>query len=232
MLVNIISKLTGEDGREEMETKVCGNRECVLSGQPQPIANFALRTRYGDLDGPRQSYCRTCVNKNNRKRTNVPADIHREHMDVEADIAYAARTIFEVIVDNEQWGLVNLIYPALEWAEKEYQAVQKDRLFDTWDRRRILKANTIKEPISASAVLRRDGPVCYLCGKPIKGKSHLDHVIPLSRGGSHTMNNLKPTHPSCNIAKSARMPWELDVPPALPWVGMDSTGRLYGSIEE
>lgn len=45
---------------------------------------------------------------------------------------------------------------------------------------------------------------CAYCGKyPKVGQRHVDHVIPLSRGGSHSADNLLIACGSCNLAKHA-----------------------------
>jgi len=51
---------------------------------------------------------------------------------------------------------------------------------------------------------------CYLCGKLIRKnqKYHIDHRIPLSRGGSHVPWNLGLTHDKCNFSKHTKTPWE------------------------
>jgi 5-methylcytosine-specific restriction endonuclease McrA len=41
---------------------------------------------------------------------------------------------------------------------------------------------------------------CYFCGS--KDKIHADHIIPLSRGGRHSIGNLQPLCASCNISKN------------------------------
>lgn len=59
---------------------------------------------------------------------------------------------------------------------------------------------------------------CALCRGPLGlYDSHIDHVIPLSVGGSDEFSNLQLTHMSCNLRKGAgkspynvaqeRMPW-------------------------
>ena len=53
--------------------------------------------------------------------------------------------------------------------------------------------------------------VCYLCGLlidmnlvwPDPMSKSIDHIVPLARGGSHTMDNLAPTHLHCNLEKGA-----------------------------
>ena len=51
-------------------------------------------------------------------------------------------------------------------------------------------------------VIERDGPRCVYCGLDlINVEIHLDHVIPESRGGSTTFDNLQVTCRKCNLEK-------------------------------
>lgn len=73
------------------------------------------------------------------------------------------------------------------------------------------------ERVKPSAVLARDGWKCYLCGDALlKSGDHnhpkygtIDHVVPLSRGGTHTYANLRACCRACNNAKGRRMPDEV-----------------------
>lgn len=76
-------------------------------------------------------------------------------------------------------------------------------------RRRALKAGATIEPVDAAAVLA-SRPDCYLCGDLLAGYLHLDHIVPLARGGAHCMANLLPTHEPCNLRKSDKLLAELD----------------------
>lgn len=50
---------------------------------------------------------------------------------------------------------------------------------------------------------------CYLCGRKIKDDDfHIEHRIPLSRGGVHAPFNLGIACPRCNHEKNLKMPWE------------------------
>jgi HNH endonuclease len=55
-------------------------------------------------------------------------------------------------------------------------------------------------------VIMRDGYVCGLCGGDVDPKDvHLDHRLPWSKGGQHTLDNLQVAHSRCNIRKGARV---------------------------
>ena len=49
---------------------------------------------------------------------------------------------------------------------------------------------------------------CWWCGKPISGKYHVDHRIPLARGGSNDPGNLVISCPTCNLRKHDKLPQE------------------------
>lgn len=49
---------------------------------------------------------------------------------------------------------------------------------------------------------------CYWCGEMILGKPHIDHIIPLARGGGNGPENLCVSCPTCNLRKGAKLPHE------------------------
>ena len=57
------------------------------------------------------------------------------------------------------------------------------------------------------AVWERDGACCVYCGAT-EGPFHLDHVLPWSRGGQHTVENLVVACQRCNSAKADMTPEE------------------------
>lgn len=62
---------------------------------------------------------------------------------------------------------------------------------------RVLIPKAIKEE-----VYRKSGGTCEICGKPISRFQYsIDHIIPLSRGGTNNIDNLRAVHPSCNKLK-------------------------------
>lgn len=66
------------------------------------------------------------------------------------------------------------------------------------------------EKIDRREIYRRDGGRCHLCGKPAGDDYHLDHLVPLSKGGDHTKVNLRVAHPHCNLVRhDGRVPAQL-----------------------
>jgi 5-methylcytosine-specific restriction endonuclease McrA len=58
----------------------------------------------------------------------------------------------------------------------------------------------------------RDRNTCQYCGRRLKAKDlNIDHVIPRSRGGTDTWENLVCACVSCNIRKGSRLPAEADM---------------------
>ncbi len=84
-------------------------------------------------------------------------------------------------------------------------------------KRRAFKKNVDFEKYTESQVLETYGSNCHICndlidlkaprssGKPKWEKSlHIDHLIPISKGGSDTLENVRPSHAICNLRKGAK----------------------------
>jgi len=69
------------------------------------------------------------------------------------------------------------------------------------------RSNTrIKNVARRSQIIARDNFICYLCGLLVaKDDIHLDHLIPVSLGGSNDEHNLAVTHSKCNKSRGVRM---------------------------
>jgi hypothetical protein len=78
-----------------------------------------------------------------------------------------------------------------------------------------IRANGEVEEFSTNDVIEKWGNTCHICEFPIDLEAptqtgtegwewglHLDHVVSIFRGGTHTLDNCKPAHAVCNIRKS------------------------------
>ena len=82
-------------------------------------------------------------------------------------------------------------------------------------------------PLSRRAGFTRDGPTCVYCGS---SATSIDHVVPRSRGGTHTWDNVVAACRRCNHTKAdrslAEMGWALPHPPRTP---SGAAWRLLGT---
>lgn len=77
--------------------------------------------------------------------------------------------------------------------------------------RRRLLGDVDKESVALREIAERDGWRCHLCGKKVPDRPWsadpldptLDHLIPVSAGGSHTRDNLALAHNRCNYERGA-----------------------------
>lgn len=84
--------------------------------------------------------------------------------------------------------------------------------------RRAIERGEHADQISLSALVKRDDETCYLCGGKVDTNDYIsdgsglfvagdmypsiDHVVPLSKGGTHTWDNVRLAHHLCNAIKS------------------------------
>lgn len=72
----------------------------------------------------------------------------------------------------------------------------------------LLRAtNKLTHMQMVSLITDRDGYLCYLCSRGFSSVSPptLDHVIPLAKGGTWDLENLKLAHKRCNVEKGDRL---------------------------
>lgn len=68
---------------------------------------------------------------------------------------------------------------------------------------------TYRTSIDRGAILERDRWTCVYCGADLRQvEPHIDHVIPLSRGGQNEPDNLAAACKPCNLSKGTKTPQE------------------------
>jgi 5-methylcytosine-specific restriction endonuclease McrA len=92
-------------------------------------------------------------------------------------------------------------------AVRRWRAANPERYRETgrdyFARRRARKREAFVEMVDPALVLARSEGRCGICGEVIEGEFHVDHVVPLSRGGEHSYANTQAAHPACNLRKAA-----------------------------
>lgn len=92
------------------------------------------------------------------------------------------------------------------------QNLHRYRQYNMQRRARIAGASQV-EPFTAEEVFERDEWCCGLCDDPIEPERSwpdpmspsVDHVVPLSKGGHHTLANVQAAHLVCNMRKGAQV---------------------------
>jgi hypothetical protein len=123
-----------------------------------------------------------------------------------------------------------------EWQDWELLEVRPNDLYIQTGRGKI-RAPTVtvaknfnkipfKKPrVSSGSIQERDGGICQYSGRKLpRGQGNLDHVIPLSRGGKSTFENLVWADRTINSLKNDRTPHEAGLtlirapkaPPSVP----------------
>jgi Restriction endonuclease len=75
-----------------------------------------------------------------------------------------------------------------------------------WRRRRYRLHAVSCGPIDLQAIWERDKGICHLCKEPVDRKDlNFDHIIPVSKGGKHSQENLAVSHERCNKRKGRKI---------------------------
>lgn len=87
----------------------------------------------------------------------------------------------------------------------DYYKRNPDKKADGKAVRRAREKKLFVEKVSREIVYYRGRMKCHMCKKKIKlHEMHVDHVIPLAKGGKHCYDNCRPACPGCNQRKGAR----------------------------
>lgn len=96
-----------------------------------------------------------------------------------------------------------------EW-RKRYREENRQKIY-AWIRdRRAKKASAPGRHTAADieAIGSRQKWKCAWCGCKCEGSYHVDHIIPLAKGGTNWPDNLCISCPTCNLKKKAKLPHE------------------------
>lgn len=126
---------------------------------------------------------------------------------------------------RNEWREKNIEKLRIQWREKyandpEYAARMRrntikwmkanpEKMVECQMRRKASMQGAAIEDVDYYEILKECGPWCHICEKPILAhhKIEFDHLIPLSPRpgdpqGTHTKENIKPSHKVCNARKS------------------------------
>lgn len=90
---------------------------------------------------------------------------------------------------------------------RQHQRAHRDDYLEAQRRRRARQLAATVEPITAQqleALLHEQHGQCHYCSDTLRPDKHLEHKVPLARGGSHSLSNLCWSCPTCNRRKGTK----------------------------
>jgi 5-methylcytosine-specific restriction endonuclease McrA len=113
--------------------------------------------------------------------------------------------------------------------EREYRNSIREKVRENARRARQRDPLRYRAYVANYSAKRREGPGvtkgdilaqyekqqgrCFWCSASVADSYHVDHVIPLSRHGSHSPDNIVIACPTCNISKNDKLPFVEWTPP-------------------
>jgi 5-methylcytosine-specific restriction endonuclease McrA len=131
--------------------------------------------------------------------------------------AWKARDKRYRVTNREPLALKRKVYekthaPEIRQTKRRYKKRHPEQGADYRARRLAWqKGSPVITKVDRLAIIARDGSRCHICKRLITPKDlTLDHLIPLSKGGPHTPENLACAHRVCNSQRNdGRLPAQL-----------------------
>ena len=102
---------------------------------------------------------------------------------------------------------------------RAYHAKHPEKTRARINKRRSIKHNAEGQhsAFDIKSILAAQGSLCFYCGVPLS-TYHVDHFIPLSKGGTNYRCNIVLACATCNLRKGSRAPieflnWQMKNPP-------------------
>jgi 5-methylcytosine-specific restriction endonuclease McrA len=186
-------------------------KTCTKCKQTKSTSEFYKDSNTGGL----RAACKSCVKKfNNDKRQSDPTRYRSQNL----SYYYANK---DALNDYRRAK-----WPEIYEQTKEHRSAQRkqhlkqhpEKVRELARKRRATKRANGWERYTEAQVLELHGAMCHICGDSIdlslnrkigtegwEMSLHIDHVIPIAKGGPDKLSNVKPSHGKCNLKKRATL---------------------------
>lgn len=186
---------------------------CTACGESKPATTeyFARCTR--NRDGLKER-CKTCEalyreqNREDLRKKNRLYKLRSKEKIRESNRRYRSKNKEKVARWQKRYITKNKAKRAQYQRQHALTYRQQHRANEI--RRRAHKRNSEGDHTAADVKhqYKNQRGKCYYCGQKVSKTYHVDHVIPLSRGGSNGPENIVIACPGCNQRKKDKLPHE------------------------
>jgi len=139
-----------------------------------------------------QNNCRTCA----KACTAAWTEANKDRAAAKA-AAWKAANRDRVAANNAAWKIANPEKVSIKKAK--WASANPEKRAASKHRRRALTASNGVNAVTTAETAEIIAMPCTACG--VAGPSQVDHIIPIARGGAHSIGNLMPLCRSCNASK-------------------------------
>jgi 5-methylcytosine-specific restriction endonuclease McrA len=207
---------------EEWSFDMNDYKACSKCGNTQPLENF--RANKASKDG-RQSACKSCqkafYHANREQYREAAASYRKNNREKirQSNRLYHQRNADKLKAKSRDWYWSNLervregrkirydrnrarwILEAKKWKQRNPEMARESDRISVHKRRARLQENGVYQ-ITPKDIRRLYQSECIYCQS--LDEINLDHVIPIARGGRHSIGNLAPACRSCNQSKGSK----------------------------
>lgn len=174
------------------------DRTCTVCAVSKPLEDFP---RDANATQGRRANCKACHAAKSKRRYAADPSVRER---------YVAARKSRALADPDA---------ARAYVREQYERHREKRLTRQWAHTQARRARAagvvMDDDLSMQGLRDRDGDECHYCGvvldfEPNVGKAYkpdlatVDHVHPISRGGSHTWDNVVLACWACNTSKKDR----------------------------
>jgi 5-methylcytosine-specific restriction endonuclease McrA len=168
-------------------------KECTKCGE------IKLLTEYPRNGTRLKSYCKECDSERRKRQ------YYENH---ERELANKKRYYYENFDYFAEYGR--------KWrAENPERVVEYNKQYRETNRDKRRAANSLRKALKKGAdhksiaedvwqMAEDQDWLCAYCESPLFGDFHVDHMVPLSKGGRHHWSNLAIACPGCNMNKRTK----------------------------
>jgi 5-methylcytosine-specific restriction endonuclease McrA len=108
-------------------------------------------------------------------------------------------------IAHKQWATLPNVRERRNAKQREWNRSNQPTRRDQRQRRRARLRGSISVSVTVAEIWRRDRGRCGICAQPLTLQDvSIDHILPISCGGTHEPRNVRVTHLKCNIARQHR----------------------------